>query len=253
MQTPPRILSFGAHPDDTEFRCGGTLALLARRGWQVGIATVTGGGGGSREHDFEQTRKIRLTESKDAAAVIGAEFHYAGGADMDVDFCHDLRVKVVHVLRAFRPDVVIACPPDDYHTDHEEASRLVRAACFFAPIPNYPEQTLEPIEAVPYLYYTHPGTDIMGRPAPAQFLVDISSVVAVKKQMACCHRSQRNWIRDHHGVDDYVASRERHDAELGAPAGFAAAEALCQHLGAGYPHDNILVEALSDKAWLKGD
>ena len=250
MQTPPRILSFGAHPDDTEFRCGGTLAILAECGWAVGIATVTGGGGGSREHDFEQTRAIRLDESRNAAAVIGAEYYYAGGDDMDVDFRHDLRVKVVHVLRAFRPDVVIACPPQDYHPDHEESSRLVRAACFFAPIPNYPEQSLEPIETVPYLYYSHAGTDINGLPAPMHFLVDISTATAAKKEMACCHRSQRNWIRAHHGVDDYIGSLERSDAELGKAAGFGAAEAFCQHLGSGYPHDNVLAEALADRAWI---
>lgn len=209
MQTPPRILSFGAHPDDTEFRCGGTLALLAEEGWQVGIATVTGGGGGSREQNFEQTRAIRLAESRDAAAVIGAEYLYAGGDDMDVDYSHDLRVKVVHVLRAFRPDVVIACPPDDYHPDHEEASRLVRAACFFAPIPNYPEQRLRPIETVPYLFYSHVSTDITGRRPRVEFMVDITTTTGVKKEMACCHRSQRDWILSHHGKDDYIGDLER--------------------------------------------
>ncbi|MFW6146703.1 MAG: PIG-L deacetylase family protein, partial [Planctomycetota bacterium] len=45
-----KVLAFGAHPDDVEFRCSGTLALLADRGWEVAIATVTGGGGGSMEH-----------------------------------------------------------------------------------------------------------------------------------------------------------------------------------------------------------
>ena len=247
MQSPPRVLAFGAHPDDVEIHCGGTLALLARAGWAVGTATVTGGEGGSTEHDAEETRSIRLAESEAAAKVIGGEYFYAGGHDMDVDFSRELRVKVVHVVRQFRPDVIITCPPEDYHTDHEETSRLVRAACFFAPIPNYPEQMLPPIEAVPYLYYMHAGTDILGRPAPVQFFIDISDVTDTKEKMATCHQSQREWIRKHHGHDDYIVYMKNYDAEIGKRIGVGAAEGFCQHLGRGYPHDNVLAEALGGR------
>jgi len=247
MQSPPSILSFCAHPDDTEFRCSGALALLADLGWRVGIATVTGGGGGSMEHDENTIRRIRLAEARAAADVIGAEYLYAGGRDMDVDFCHELRVKVVHVLRRFRPDVVITLPPGDYHTDHTETSKLVRAACFFAPIPNFPAQSLEPIERVPYLYYNAAETDWRGRPAPADFVVDVAGKADVKKQMLTCHASQRNWIRDHHGTDDYVIALTGRDAAMGARVGFEAGEGFTQHLGPGYPHDDVLGEALAGK------
>ena len=247
MHSPPRVLSFGAHPDDTEFRCSGTLALLADLGWKVAIATVTGGGGGSREYPENEIRRIRLAEAQTAADVIGAEYYYAGGRDMDVDFSHELRVKVVHVLRQFRPDVVITLPPEDYHSDHTETCKLVRAACFFAPIPNYPEQSLERIDTVPYLYYNAAETDFRGQPAPADFAVDVSSKVDVKEAMLICHASQRNWIRDHHGTDDYVIALRDRDAAMGARVGFAAAEGFTQHLGPGYPHDDVLGEALADK------
>ncbi len=247
MAEPKRILSFGAHPDDTEFYCGGTLALLRQAGWEVASATVSGGGGGSHEYSLEKTRRIRMAECQDAADVIGAEYYYAGGQDMDVDYCHELRVKVVHVFRQFRPDVVITCPPQDYHPDHEETSRLVRAACFFAPIPNFPEQTLEPIATVPHLYYMDPRRDIFGGRPPVHFFVDISSVTDTKEQMAACHQSQRDWIKRHHGTDNWIEHLKELDAESGRQAGTDAAEGFVQHLGNGYPHDNILAEALGDK------
>ncbi len=245
--TAKRILAFGAHPDDVEFRCAGTLALLRDAGWDVGIATITGGCGGSTEHDREETRRIRLAEAAASAGILDAPYYYAGGEDMDVDFRHELRVKAVHVIREFRPDVVIACAPVDYHADHEEASRLVRAACFYAPIPNFPEQTLPPIPSVPRLYYMYARVDALGRELPVQFLVDISTVQETKAEMLACHASQRNWIRDHHGIDDYMERMRRCDAELGKRASVAAAEAFHQHLGDAYPHDNILGDALGEK------
>ena len=252
MQSPPRVLSFGAHPDDTEFRCAGTLALLKRAGWEIGIATVTGGEGGSRRYGPSEIHDIRIGECREAAKIIGAEYYYAGGTDMDVDFSHELRVKVVHVLRQFRPDVVITLPPRDYHTDHEETSRLVRAACFFAPIPNYPEQTLDPIETVPYLYYSYAGKDILGNPAPVHFWVDITPVRGIKEKMVSCHRSQADWILSHHGTEDYMRALREEDARRGQRVGVSAAEGFCQHLGPGYPHDNVISEALGERGTGRG-
>ena len=241
-----RILAFGAHPDDIEYGCAGTLALLRQAGWSVGIATMTGGEGGSREHGPEETRRIRTAEAAAAAELLDAPYYSAGGMDMDVDFRHDLRARTVHVLRQFRPDVVVTVPPTDYHSDHEETSRLVRSACFFAPIPNYPEQELAPIDRVPYLYHTHEATDIHGRPTPIGFVVDISSVQELKERMVACHASQRDWLRAHHGTDDYILSMYERDAEAGRRAGIAAGEGFCQHLGRGYPHRNVIAEALGD-------
>ncbi len=242
-----KVLAFGAHPDDVEFRCSGTLALLADRGWEVAIATVTGGGGGSMEQPAEAIRRIRLAEAQAAAELIGAAYVYAGGIDMDVDFRHELRVKVVHALRQVRPDVVITLPPGDYHTDHTETSTLVRAGCFFAPIPNYPEQSLEPIARVPRLYYMGAETDWYGRPFPVSFVVDISDKRQLKEQMLVRHASQRDWIRDHHRTDDYVAALHARSAAMGARVGFDAGEGFIQHLGGGYPHDDPIGEALGDR------
>lgn len=243
----PRILAFCAHPDDIEFRCAGTLALLAGEGWEVGLATMTGGSGGSREYGPEEARRVRLAEAQASADVIGAEYYYAGGVDMDVDFRHELRVKTVHVLRRFRPDVVITLADNDYHSDHVETGRLVRACCFYAPIPNYPEQTLPPIDGVPALYYVSAEVDQRGREVDLDFVVDVGEVIATKERMLACHASQRDWIRHHHGVDDFVDGMRRRCAETGARAGFEYGEGFFQHLGPGYPTADAIGEALGGR------
>lgn len=250
MATRLRILAFGAHPDDVEMRCSGTLALLKQAGSEVAIATVTGGEGGSVGHNADDTRRIRLAEAQNAADVINATYYCAGGHDMDVDFSHDLRVKVTHVIRQFRPDVVITCGPMDYHPDHEETSRLVRAACFFAPIPNYPEQTLPPISRVPYLYYMSVKRDHFGQPVSHNIYIDVTSARDTKEAMLACHTSQREWLLTHNKIDNYILHMQEKEEYFGRQIGVEAAEAFRQHLGDGYPQKNILAELLSKQTHL---
>src|SRR4051795_9988017 len=75
MTPPPRILAIHAHPDDVEFQCAGTLALLCQRGCHVIIATMTPGDCGTAEYDAETISAIRRAEAKAAADLIGAEYH----------------------------------------------------------------------------------------------------------------------------------------------------------------------------------
>ena len=132
--------------------------------------------------------------------------------------------------------------------DHEETSKLVRHACFGAPMPNVPSPKHKHIDHVPHLYYTDSmdSIDILGRPVPIGFSVDITSVMDVKEKMLACHVSQREWLRKHHGIDEYIEHMRRQSAERGKRAGVKYAEAFTQHLGHGYPHDNIIAETLKD-------
>jgi len=74
-----RILAFSCHPDDIEFEVAGTLALLAGKGYEIHMATMTGGEAGHPTLSHQVIRPIRTREAADAAAVIGAHYHYAGG------------------------------------------------------------------------------------------------------------------------------------------------------------------------------
>jgi hypothetical protein len=127
------------------------------------------------------------------------------------------------------------------------AGRITQTACFACGIRNM-EVDEPPFEPVPHLYYCDPveGKDILGRAVHATTLVDISEVMAIKEKMLCCHESQRNWLRVHHGMDEYVLAMKSFSAQRGALIHCAAAEGFRQHLGHSFPQDNLLADSLGD-------
>jgi LmbE family N-acetylglucosaminyl deacetylase len=247
--TTARILAIHAHPDDVEFQCAGTLALLRRAGCAVTVATMTPGDCGSAEHDAEAIAAIRRAEAKASADLIGAEYVCLEFRDLAVFNDDDARRRVVECLRRARPDVVLTAPPIDYLCDHEMTSLLVRDACFAAPIPNFVTRQWDPalpLAKIPHLYYvdTVEGIDRDGNPVPAGFHVDVSDVFELKRQMLACHASQRNWLLRQHGIDEYLDAQVRWSSRRGAEVGVAHAEAFRQYLGHAYPHDNRLLALL---------
>lgn len=238
-----------AHPDDAEFLCAGTLARLHKEhGWAIHIATMTPGDCGSAEHAPEEIARIRRGEGGAAAAVIGAAYHCLEERDLRVIYTEAALEKVTRLINAVGASVVLTHSPDDYHLDHEQTSKLVRAATFAAPIPNFlhGRHLHPPIEHIPYLYYCDPleGADAFGRPIQPGVRIDISSVIGDKSRMLEQHESQRAWLRKHHGVDNLVDSMREWSATQGAAAGVPFAEGYRQHLGHSYPRNNILAELL---------
>lgn len=245
-----RILSFMAHPDDAEFICTGTMIRLQREaGCTVAIATATSGDCGSVSHGPAEIARIRHGEAVAAAAVIGAEYHVAACSDVFIMYDAPTLRRFVEVLRKANPDIVFTHPPHDYMVDHEMTSKLVRTACFAAGMPNF--LTLDPDPApptsgVPYLYYADPNEhqDIFGNPVPAGFMVDVTDVMPIKEEMLACHASQREWLRAHHGVDEYMEMMRRFARGRGKQLGCQYAEGFRQHLGHPYPQDNIVAGLL---------
>ena len=155
----------------------------------------------------------------------------------------------MRLLAEVRPTVVFTHSPDDYHLDHEMTSRVVRAATFAAPIPNFLAGhggTCPPLDHIPHLYYCDPveGKDLFGRPIRPGFWVDVTAQMGEKEAMLACHASQRNWLIKHHGVDDYLRAMRDWSAQQGRAAGVAFAEGFRQHLGHSYPQDNPVCELL---------
>jgi LmbE family N-acetylglucosaminyl deacetylase len=244
-----RILALHAHPDDLEFQCAGTLALLREAGGHVTMATMTPGDCGSAEHDAESIAAIRRAEAQGAANVIGADYLCLEFRDLAIFNDDDSRRRVVECLRRVRPDIVLTAPPVDYLCDHEATSALVRDACFAAPIPNYATRQWDPtppLAKIPYLYYVDSieGSDHDGKPQPAGFHVDVSRVFERKRQMLACHASQRNWLLKQHGIDEYLESQAKWSRQRGSEIGVEHAEAFRQYLGHAYPHDNLLLTLL---------
>jgi LmbE family N-acetylglucosaminyl deacetylase len=227
--------------------CAGTLALLAQRGHEIHIAVMAGGEMGSPTLPRDVIREQRMKEARAAAAVIGAQFHFAGGHDIEVEYNAVYRRRAVQVMRAVNPTIVFTLPPLDYLVDHEETSRLVRNAAFIGPVPNYDCGVPTKLTSkIPHLYYWNAVglRDIFGRPLPLTCAVDIAAVIETKVQMLTCHASQHEWLRAINTCDDYVdLLRNMAEAE-GRRAGLALAEGFILHRGNGHPQDNLLKELL---------
>lgn len=245
-----KILAIHAHPDDVEFQCAGTLALLRRRGHAVVIATMTPGDCGSAEHDAETISAIRREEAARAAALIGAEYICLEFRDLAIFPDDESRRRVTECLRRVRPDLILTAPPVDYLVDHESTSLLVRDACFTASLPNYVTRQWEPatpLKAIPHLYYVDPigGRDRDGNPVAAQFHVDVTDAFATKREMLARHESQRNWLLRQHGIDEYLNIQEEWGAARGREIGVRYAEGFRQYLGHPFPHSNLLLDLLN--------
>ncbi len=248
--TAPVVLALVAHPDDVEFLCAGTLIRLVREhGWTAHLATMTAGDCGSAEHGPDEIATIRKGEARAAADRLGAAYHCIGALDLRVYLTDELVERVVRLMATVRPSVVLTHSPDDYHMDHELTSRVVRAASFAAPIRNFLHgrwENLQPLDHIPHLYYCDPaeGKDLFGNPILPTFRIDISKEIEEKANMLACHRSQRDWLLKHHGMDDYLNALRDWSAKQGQAAGVAYAEGFRQHLGHSYPQNNILAEVL---------
>ena len=168
---------------------------------------MTGGEAGSVELPPSEIRAKRLNEAQQAANIIGAKFHYAGGCDLEVEYNSCYRKLATAVIRKVQPDIVLTNPPVDYLADHEITSLLVRNACFIAPVVNYEcGNNEEPTKKIPTLYYSSPvgQIDNFGDPIEFHFGVDISGVLGTKTKMLQCHESQREWLRYINGWDEYT-------------------------------------------------
>lgn len=244
---PPNkiLLSLTAHPDDAEFLCAGTLALMQQRGWEIHIATMTPGDKGSATHTRAEISRIRREEARSAATVIHAGYHCLDCEDLYILYDRQTINKATTLIREVRPAVVITHSPVDYMVDHEMTSRLARTACFAGGIKNM-EADGEPFEPTPRLYYADPIElkDSQGRKISPSFCVDVTSVMEIKTAMLRCHASQREWLLAHHGVDEYLRMMEKSAHERGREINVSAAEGFRQHLGHGFPQDNPIQSEL---------
>ena len=241
-------LSLGAHPDDAEFMCAGTLALLHRKGWQIHIATMAPGDCGTVEYSREEISRIRKAEAAESARLLGGSYHCLECGDLFIMYDRPTLLKAIELVRRVRPTIVFTLSPCDYMVDHETASRIAKTACFGCGVVNVETAGVEPFEPMPHLYYMDPveAKDNFGAEVKAGTIVDITSVMDTKEKMLCCHESQRNWLLKHHGIDDYVISMKKMGQIRGRQIDSDFAEGFRQHLGHAYPQDNILKSELGD-------
>jgi N-acetylglucosamine malate deacetylase 1 len=244
-----RIVCIHAHPDDAEILAGGTLALLAGLGQQMTIVTMTAGDCGSAVEGPEEIAAIRKAEAAAAAALIGAGYRWAGFRDLALFSDDNSRRTVTGLLRELRPEIVITASPSDYLCDHEATSQLVRDACFAASVPNYVTPGSQvPLPTIPLLYYLDPiaQADREGKLVTPDFTVDVASVLETKKAMLAQHQSQRRWLREQHGMDDYLQQMEEWTRACGARAGVRYGEGFRQYRIHPYPQEPVLQRILQE-------
>jgi LmbE family N-acetylglucosaminyl deacetylase len=193
-----RVLAVGAHPDDLEILCAGTLARFARAGHEVVMCHATLGNRGSYVHSAEEIGRIRLQEARRAAAVIGARHETLGLPDAEVSGEDPAQRRLmVDLVRRTRPDVILTHWPSDYLSDHNHVSKLVFDASFAATLPLFETEHPSHDRVTPLLYFE----PLMGLGFQPQEYVDVTEVIDLKTEMLEAHQSQLRWLRDHDGVD----------------------------------------------------
>lgn len=122
------VLIIGAHPDDVELSCGGTVAKLTRQGKRVGIVDLTEGELGTRG-----SREVRAREANEAAKILGvATRENLRIPDGHIENTPENRVKLIRQLRECRPEIIIFPYSIDRHPDHEQAHVLCKQAWFYS-------------------------------------------------------------------------------------------------------------------------
>ena len=188
------ILAIGAHPDDVELSCGGTLAKFAKQGHKIFTATATNGNIGSATLPMEEIARIRKEEARQAAAVIGAEYICLDYDDEMFFDSKQARLDFINLVRYCKADVILTHTPHDYNPDHELTSKIVNDIAVMIPIAKI-KTKCEPYDKIPIIAYfeTSNGHGLI----PTEY-VDITDVMDIKKEMYSKHVSQIQWMSDNY-------------------------------------------------------
>jgi LmbE family N-acetylglucosaminyl deacetylase len=196
----------GAHPDDPESGCGGTLARYAAAGHRVTVVYLTRGEAGIAGQSHAAAARVRTGEAEAACRILGARPVFAGQIDGATEVNRERSLSFSRLLAAEGPDVAFAHWPLDTHPDHQAAALLTLRAYLAAGR-----------RFALYFFEVNSGSQTLGF-APAAY-VDISAVRETKRRALFAHRSQNgeNIYRAHHEVMERFRGRE---------LGVAAAEAF---------------------------
>jgi LmbE family N-acetylglucosaminyl deacetylase len=184
---PLKIVCVGAHPDDPESGCAGTLARYSALGHTVTVIYFTRGERGIKGSALDEAARIRSAEAEAACKIMGAKAVFAGQIDGATELNKAHVEAFTKLLAAEAPDIVFAHWPVDTHLDHQIASVMAQRAA--AALPNPPQ-----------VYFFEVNTGSQSRGFVPNTYVDISSVLEKKKSALFAHTSQNGegiW-RDHH-------------------------------------------------------
>jgi len=191
------VIAFGAHPDDVEIGCGGTIIKLEALGYTTGVVALTRGEMGTRG-----SAEIRAREFAAAARVLGVSVHKTlDMPDGRVEPNWENKVKVIREIRAHQPRVVFAPYWVARHPDHEAASRIVRESSYLSGLKKL-DTGQEAHRPFKVLFYQ---SRFEFSPS---FVADISSSHEKKLEAIRCYESQFfSPNKTEHGTDETLISR----------------------------------------------
>ena len=192
-----KIMAFGAHPDDLEFLCSGTLAKYRANGHEVAVAISTNGEVGSPDLDKKEIAEIREKEARKAADLISAEFFWMAYPDEFLFNSKEVRLKYIDVIRQFGPDIII-CPDKDadYHPDHTTTGQIIWDTHVMVTVPNIKTEH-PPCKKIADIIFMDTIAAVNFYP---EFYIDITEFMDTKRAMIECHISQKKWMIDQYGV-----------------------------------------------------
>ena len=185
MENKLDFLAFGAHPDDVELGCSGALLKIIDSGKKVGIIDLTLGELGTRG-----SSEIRSKETKEASKLLGINIR-ENLKFKDGFFTNDIehQMKVISIIRKYKPEFIFCNAPDDRHIDHPKASKLIVESCFLS--------GLSKIKTVDDLGNDQPHWRpknifhyIQWKNLKPDFILDISGYMKKKMDVIKCYSSQ---------------------------------------------------------------
>ena len=232
LATPRSALAIGAHPDDVEFGCGATLAKWASRGCIVHHLVCTDGSKGTWDIDADTValaarRQVEQREaSRRLAGPNAGEVHFLGRIDGDLDSDLATRSEVARVIRLLKPEVVLGHDPWKryrIHPDHRHAGLLTCDAVVAARDPHFFREHGLP--------HHRPETLLLFEADVIHHVEDVTGFVDQKLAALEAHESQFEstmHARDESQLGEFRTKIRGRLTELGAPYGFAAAEAFAK-------------------------
>lgn len=130
FEKPPKVICVGAHPDDPETGCGGTLIKFSKQGSEVKIFYLTKGEAGIEGKSYDEAALIRMEEARRACKILGADHFFLGQVDGNTIVDNNWVMKIQQLLEIEKPDILFTHWPIDAHKDHMVTSTLILRAYF---------------------------------------------------------------------------------------------------------------------------
>ncbi len=213
------VLAIGAHPDDIEICCAGTLAKYNKSGHNLFIALATSGNQGSNTLGKEEIAAIRENESEESAKILGSKIRFMRYDDEGLIDSKETRRSFINSIRWANPDIIFTHYPEDKSTDHGLTGKLTTQVLLSIQGKNIVADE-PPIAKLPTVFYFDTGGGVGFIP---DVYVDITNEIDIKKEVFSKHKSQQVWMKTF-GVDNFDEYVEIYSRYRGLQAGLKYAE-----------------------------